>query len=508
MQYLKCYKNVFSKKLFENNIGNIFIFLFIIFQILSLLYFFLISKNDILANFHENLIKKSKNGFQEEKNENEEKENDINLKGSKNNSTNKKNSENISISNKSKSTRGSKIGNKNEGKDSIKGKSSEKNKSKKSSIISDSNSGSKSIGSNPPKKEKNKYKNIFGDSEEESKKNKIENKDAPKSAFEKYAKRFLRNRKDYVDDSYREDSYDFDLSKLPKEKKKIECFDDDGENTDNNDKNKENAENNIKEKGKEENKNGEIEENKNGENENKKIEKKENNSKKNLAKLEKEKLKEEIQKFKKLGFCELYWFILKKRHRIISLFIKKDVYDIISIKFSLLILSYTIDFFITTFLFFDFEIRFLFRKKKHIDPYYTIIMGIIDILISTILMRIVDFLLEFRTKFKNIEKNEKNEKNKNYYNLFNENIKALIRKIIIYYIINFAFSLIVWYIVTSFIGTYLYIKLNWGIMIGMNFGLSNIFPFLYYLIVVAFQYKGIHSKKYKLYKFAMIMSKI
>ena len=132
-------------------------------------------------------------------------------------------------------------------------------------------------------------------------------------------------------------------------------------------------------------------------------------------------------------------------------------------------------------------------------------MGIIDILISTILMRIVDFLLEFRTKFKNIDKDEKS---KNYYNLFNENIRALIRKIIIYYIINFVFSLIVWYIVTSFIGTYLYIKLNWGIIIGINFGLSNIFPFLYYLIVVAFQYKGIHNKKYKLYKFAMIMSKI
>ena len=58
-----------------------------------------------------------------------------------------------------------------------------------------------------------------------------------------------------------------------------------------------------------------------------------------------------IEKFEKKSFCYLYWYILKKRHRVIALFIKRDKYDFFSIKFSYLILSLTIDFFFITFFF-------------------------------------------------------------------------------------------------------------------------------------------------------------
>ena len=63
------------------------------------------------------------------------------------------------------------------------------------------------------KNKKNKKKK-----KEEKKNDKIENKKAPKTAFQKYSKRFLMNRKDYVDNSYHEDSYDFNLEKNWKKK--------------------------------------------------------------------------------------------------------------------------------------------------------------------------------------------------------------------------------------------------------------------------------------------------
>ena len=566
MQYLKCYQNVFSKDLLRNNIGNLFIFFFILFQILSLLLFFLISKKPIIKSIREVLLKKSKQIYQDQ-DENLEVEKEIlqiSKNGSKNNSLNKTNSKNSKNNNKinsknnsEKNSKNSKINiekeskneNKSEGKNSHKTGNTRKSLSQNnSSKNSDNHSGyyteSKNSNANPPKNENdknsiisddnqndnnnNKKKNIYNlninrnnkdtkktnntnnydnKNEEIKKNNKIENKGAPKTLFQRYAKRFLQNRKDYIDDSYREDSYNFDLSKLSKDKKKKKEEEyNEEENTENEEKEEnEDNKNNENENDKDNNNNKE------GDGDNKSTKKggkkKELSPEEQLKKEKLEKFKEEIHKFKKLTFIELYWFILKKRHRIISLFVKKDIYDIFSIKFSLLILSYTIDFFITTFLFFDFEIRSIFHRKQHIDPYYIIFMGLIDILISTCLMRVIDYFMEFRKKFKNLEREKKFDK-KNYFNILTKIIKDLNKKIIIYYVITFVFSLIVWYIVSAFFGTYPNVKINLLIMIGMNFCLSIIFPFIYYLIMVLLQYKGIHKKKYKLYKFAMLTLKI
>ena len=206
---------------------------------------------------------------------------------------------------------------------------------------------------------------------------------------------------------------------------------------------------------------------------------------------------------------ELYWFIIRKKHRIMALIFKKDIYDIFVIKFSLLILSYTIDFFVTTFFFFESEIRKLFHEKKHVDPIYVIFMGLFCILISTVLMRIIDYIMEYRMNFKKYEILQKYENDhSNYFNSLNRMIKAFNQKMIIFYIINFAFTLFAWYMVSAFIATYFNTRLMWGIMIGLNFALSNIFPFIYYFIAVLLQYKGIHKEEFKLYKAGMIMLKI
>ena len=136
-------------------------------------------------------------------------------------------------------------------------------------------------------------------------------------------------------------------------------------------------------------------------------------------------------------------------------------------------------------------------------------MGLFCILLSTVLMRVVDYLMEYRMNFKKYEILQKYENdNSNYFNSLNSMIKGFNQKIIIYYVINFVFSLFVWYMVSAFIGTYYNTRYTWGAMLGINFALSNIFPFIYYLIAVLLQYKGIHKENYKLYKSGMILLKI
>ena len=533
MQYFKCPKNVFNKNLFKNNIGHYFIFFFIITQIASVFLFYFYSKKPMMSHIHDVLIKRAKKGYENESSE---------MSSSESNSYSKSGSSRSGSESRSRSgsESGSRSGSKSGSKsgsytNSFSGSKNSKvsnppklNKSKFSFVSIDmkENDNNNNDINNSNKKEENNNNIINNNNKEdnnqiinneENNNNNIENKNAPSPMAQIYAKRYLANSGNIIDNSYREESYDF---KLPKQKRKREDGEEEEEEEEEEEKKEgeEKGENN----GENENQNDNNLENKNNNqntNENWPMEKKPSKKgKKNEevlpaaaapVKTELEKFKDESKKFKKFTFIELYWFIIRKKHRFIALFFKKDIYDIFVVKLSLLILSYTIDFLITTLFFFESEIRKLFHNKKHNDPIYIIFMGIFCVLLSTFIMRIIDFLMEYRMNFKKYEILQKYEHDhSNYFNSLNRMIKGFNQKMIIYYSINFVFSLLVWYIVSAFIGTYYNSRIIWLIMIAINFALSNIFPFIYYLIAVLLQYKGIHKGEFLLYKIGMIMIKI
>ena len=408
------------------------------------------------------------------------------------------------------------------------GKSSEKKDQKEYAFISIDNNNKKTNKEeekNTGKSGKNELISLDNNiSEKEEEKSIGGDKKAPNPVWKKYAKRYLNTGHNYVDNSYREDSYNFDIPDDKKKKKKKSDYSDENEEEEdeedeeeeddqsNDIKNEDKYSSNKFSKPKSENEDSISEKN-----QNQKKKKGKNKSKKNEElpaanlpfKTDLEKFQDEIKKFQKFSLIELYWFIIRKKHRIISLLIKKDVYDVFSIKLSLLILSYTIDFFVTTLFFFNSEIRKLFHIKKHLEPIYIIFMGIACILISTFLIKVIDYLMEYRTNFRRYEILQKYENDRsNYFSSLNGMIKSFKQKMIIYYVLMIAFSIFVWYMVSAFIATYYNTKLIWGSMIGINIGLSNIFPFLYYFLGVLFQYKGIHNESYRMYKFGLIMLKI
>ena len=542
MQYFKCYKNVFNKNLFKNNIGNYVILTFILVQTGSLLLFNFVSKKPMMSHINDVLMKRAKKNY--------EKESMSSRSGSYSQSGSESGSYSRSGS-RSGSESGSRRSDSRSGSNSRSGSvSKSRSESKSGSSKNDSFSySSKNSKKNPPKKKKTKYafvsidnkekannneNNIYymnnnsgennidnnnkvlsktinndqniNNNEEETNNNNINNTNAPNTISQIYAKRYLSNRNDYVDNSYREDSYNFDI---PKQKKKKGDDSEEEEEEEEEDNQNENQNGGNNEEGKDNN-NGNNNGNGTGNKKPKKGKKTEELPPAAAPiKTDLEKFKDEAKKYIKFSFFELYWFIIRKKQRIISLFFKKDIYDIFVVKLSLLILSYTLDIFITTLCFFESEISKLFRNKKHIDPAYVIFMGIFIILISTIIMRIVDYLMEYRMEFKKYEILQKYENDQsNYFNSLNNIIKGFKKKMMIYFIINFAFSLFVWYTVSAFFGTYSNTRLIWGIMIGINVAISNIFPFIYYLIAVILQYKGIHKGDFKMYQIGMIMIKI
>ena len=478
-----------------------------------------------------------------------------------------------------------------------------KKKIEKSSSYNDDNDISvEDIDESERNKDKNKNKKKKN--EEEEKNDKIKNKKAPKTAFQKYSKRFLKNRKDYVDDSYREDSFDFKLEKNWRKRGSEDDYEDYEEEEEEEDDEYEEEENNtqgtksksIKEensKTNSDNKNvntgekkteSKLNSNKNNNSNNnqdskksdihnnlniktnsKKSSKKESNynneqiisskatdksqilsinkpEEKRKSKLkrkrminnqfqsiqgseppidekrenqlypqlitEKRTFSDAIEKFEKKSFCYLYWYILKKRHRVIALFIRRDKYDFFSIKFSYLILSLTIDFFFITFFFLDYVIRYSYKKNKHIEPLCTIILGIGCPSVTHAVMRGFDILMDnIKKKFKEYEAKDENVQ-KNYVYTLNMLIKDYTKEIIIYYLMIFLFSLFVWYMVGTFIGSFYYIQKMWLVIFGVSFLLSNFFPLIFYLIAVKLQYEGIHQKDIKLFRKGMTMQKI
>ena len=550
MQYFKCAKNVFNKNLFKNNVGNYLALTFIVSQVGSVLLFNLFSKKPMMSHIHDVLIKRNKKDFEKDSQDSYSHSGSSNSgsgsrsysrSGSSRSGDSRSNSESGSGSgsesqsmSRSDSPSGSKGGSKSDNKSNNK---SEKNNASKAA----SGRGSKS--NPPPKSQKTKYAFVSIDNKEnnnnndndifnlkiekeedndnkvnevnttnneDNKSNAMTNKNAPNPIGEKYAKRYINNRSDYLDNSYREGSYNFDL---PKQKKKKKNDDDDESEEEEEEEEEENNENNGENNGENNNNGNNGPNNATGNAKNKPKKKGKKNNELPPAvipvKTELEKFKDESKKFKKFTFFELYWFIIRKKHRIISLFYKKDIYDLFPIKFSLLILSLTIDLFITTIFIFEFEIRKLFEQKMHIDYIYAIFMGLFCTILSTVIMRIVDYLMEYRMNFKKYEILQKYENDhSNYFNSLNNMIKGFKQKMIIFYVINFIFSTFTWYIVSSFIGTYYNTRNTWGIMIGINIGLSIIFPFIYYFVAVLLQYKGIHKDNFKLYNFGMIMLKI
>ena len=199
---------------------------------------------------------------------------------------------------------------------------------------------------------------------------------------------------------------------------------------------------------------------------------------------------------------------MKKRHHIISLFIQRDKYDFFSIKLSYLILSFILDFFFITFFYLDYVIRYQYEKKKHVEPLCTILLGIGTPAVSHAVMLGMDYFMNnLKKKFKEYEKNRDNVQ-KNYVYTMNTLINEYTKAIIIYFSIDFFFSLFVWYMIGTFIGTFYYVQKMWLIIFAINVLITIFFPFIYYLIAVKLQFEGIHQKDIKLFRKGMNMQKI
>ena len=227
-----------------------------------------------------------------------------------------------------------------------------------------------------------------------------------------------------------------------------------------------------------------------------------------LEQQEKKFAKEVLVKYPDTGYIFLYSFCMKRKHRILSLLYNKDVYEIFCYKLSFLILSYSIDFLMTTMLYLHYNVRNLYHHKKHHRIIQDIGFGILSSLVSFFIIKFLKWLMEFKSSFKKYEGNIADEDKREYYNKLNQLVNNLSIKFGFYFFFTFIGTFFIWYFVCSFISTYRNTQLSWGISISANIIVSLVFPFIYYAFVVLLQYISLNKYKLGLYKVSMFLLRL
>ena len=201
----------------------------------------------------------------------------------------------------------------------------------------------------------------------------------------------------------------------------------------------------------------------------------------------------------------LYWSLLKRRHLILFAFYPANDYNLMVIKISFFIISFSLYMTINGFFFSDESMHKVFEDNGDFNFLYQIP----QILYSTIVSTIINMILKFLSlSEKNILELKKEENVKDVEERL-ANIKKYIRvKLIIYFVIGFFLMLFFWYFISTFCAVYPNTQIILIENTLISFGLTMIYPFGLVLLPGLFRIPALRAKnkdKETLYKISKLL---
>ena len=176
----------------------------------------------------------------------------------------------------------------------------------------------------------------------------------------------------------------------------------------------------------------------------------------------------------KRNYFQYYYSLLKKKHLILFAFYPINDYNLIAIKISLLILSFSLYFTINGFFFTDKTMNIIYVSKG----IYNIINQISQILYSTLISSIINMLLKLLSLS---EKQILSIKSQKTYlsakKKSNEIQKCLKIQLTIFFILSFLLMLFFWYFISCFCAVYYNTQIILIKDTLLSFALSMIYPF-------------------------------
>ena len=214
---------------------------------------------------------------------------------------------------------------------------------------------------------------------------------------------------------------------------------------------------------------------------------------------------EEAIEIDKRSFMGLYWSLLKRRHLILFAFYPANDYNLMVIKISFFIISFSLYMTINGFFFSDESMHKVFEDNGDFNFLYQIP----QILYSTIVSTIINMILKFLSLS---EKNILDLKKERSIKAIDERLvimKRYIRiKLVIYFVIGFLLKLFFWYFISTFCAVYPNTQLILIKNTLISFGLSMLYPLGYVLLPGLFRIPALRAKnkdKESLYKLSKLI---
>ena len=197
-------------------------------------------------------------------------------------------------------------------------------------------------------------------------------------------------------------------------------------------------------------------------------------------------------KIDKRTYCQYYCSLLKNEHLILFTFIQNNDYNLLSIKFSLFILTVSLEIAINALFFSDKTMN----KITEDEGKFNIIYQIPQIIYTTLISVAFNSLLRFLSLSENNIINLKNENDMKIINELAIHIKKIINiKFGIFYFLSNLFLLFFWYFISCFCAVYINTQIILFKDTISSFCASMIYPFPISLFPGIFRIPALRNSK-------------
>ena len=208
------------------------------------------------------------------------------------------------------------------------------------------------------------------------------------------------------------------------------------------------------------------------------------------------------------NFCDYYFSLIKYNHPFSFSFAPINDYNSRIIKIFLFFFSFTSVFILNAFFFDEKTIHQIYEDKGKYNFFYQIP----QILYSTIIARIICFMLKKLMSTQNNIIELKQDKEKNDSNTkHNKLVKRIKIKLISFFVICFILLLFYWYYITCFCGIYVNTQKHLITNSIIGFAISLIYPFGLFLIPGIFRIPALRAGKVNrkyMYDFSCFIEKL
>ena len=212
--------------------------------------------------------------------------------------------------------------------------------------------------------------------------------------------------------------------------------------------------------------------------------------------------------FDKRTFLQYYCGLIRKKQLIIFTFVPIDDYNLVSIKISLFLLSFSLYMTVNAFFFNDNTMHQIYTNNGELD----LLQHIPQIIYSSLISTVINTLLKQLSLSENNILSIKREKNlKMSERRAKETKNYLSIKLILFFIVNLILTIFFWYFISCFCAVYTNTQI---ILIKdslISFGVSMLYPFGINIIPGIFRIPSLRAKKKDklfLYKLSQLLSLI